>query len=190
MEWDAVSWSFADQIASLFELSEPSAALLAGDTPPDAFFATLRKAGALDDAVNFLALALPRRAAIAWARDCIAHTSRQAKLRRTDIVASSAVGAWLDDPSDERRWVAREAAEAAGFSSPEALLAMAIFVSGGSISQPGTPHPVPAAPELTGKLAGGAVLLASVRVPPQLIADTKSVFLDRGVEYATGAAQP
>ncbi|BCW90484.1 hypothetical protein sos41_36540 [Alphaproteobacteria bacterium SO-S41] len=190
MLWDAVSWSFADQIASLFELSEPSAALLAGDTTPEAFFATLRKTGALNDAVSFLALALPRRAAIAWGRDCIAHTVRQAKLSREDIVASAAVSAWLDDPSDERRWTAHDAAGAAGFASPEALLAMAVFVSGGSISPPGTPTPVPAAPELTGRLAGGAVLLAAVRVPPQLIADAKSAFLDRGVEYATGAAQP
>ena len=190
MLWDAVSWSFADQIASLFELSEPSAARLTGDLAPEAFFATLRQAGAIDDALPFMALALPRRAAVAWGRDCLAHTARQAKLRQADIVAFSAVASWLDDPSDERRWIAHEAANNAQLQSAEALLAMAIFVSGGSISPPGTPTPVPAAPEITGRLVAGAVLLAAVRVPPQLIADTKSVFLDRGVEYATGAAQP
>lgn len=186
MLWDAVTWSLADQVAALFDLGEQGAGLLTGDLLPEEFYAKLRAAGALDDAVNFLAVALPRRAAIAWGRDCVAHTAREARLKQPAILALSSVAAWLDDPSDERRWVAFQAAGNADNSGPEALLAMAVFLSGGSIAQPGTPQPVPAPPELTGKLAGGAVLLSAVRSPPQLIADTKAQFLDRGVKYATG----
>ena len=190
MMWDAVSWSFADQVANLFKLSEPRAGMLTADMPPEKFFAMLRQKGAMDDALSFLALALPRRAAIAWGRDCLAHTARQARLGRDDMHAATAVAAWLDDPNDDRRWTARGAADNIETPSAEGMLAMAVFVSGGSISQPGSPVPVPAPPELTGRLVAGAVQIAAVRVPPQLIADTKGAFLDRGAEYATGAAQP
>ena len=188
MEWDAVTWSLAEQVAELVALSEKGQALLTAGLGPSEFFDKLRAAGALDDAAGFLAVALPRRLAISWARDCVAHTAREAKLKQPALLALSAVGAWLDDPSEERRWTAHDAANNAGMDGPEALLAMAVFLSGGSISPPGTPQPVPAPPELTGKLAGGAVLLAAVRVQPQLIADTKLAFLDRGVKYAIGDA--
>jgi hypothetical protein len=188
MLWDAVQWSLASQIADLFKLSETGGALLTDTASPESFFAELRKAGALDDALAFMGLALPRRMAIAWGRECVLKTGREVRLRPADTVALSAVAAWLEDPSDERRWVAYEAANNAELESPEALLALAVFLSGGSISPPGTPQPVPAAPELTGKLVGGAVTLAAVRVQPQLIADTKAAFLDRGERYAIGSS--
>lgn len=184
MMWDAVQWSLAGQVADFVKLSERGAAALIEDEPPEAYFARLRAEGALDDALAFLAAALPRRVAVAWGRDCLGRTARAVRLRPADTAASSAVAAWLDDPVDERRRVAFEAAGAAEYASAEALLALAVFLSGGSLAAPGCPQQVPSAPELCGRMVAAAVALAAVRVQPALIADTKSAFLERGNQLA------
>ncbi|MFO1235957.1 MAG: hypothetical protein U1F24_02820 [Alphaproteobacteria bacterium] len=187
MMWDAVQWSLAGQVADFVKLSERGAAALIEDEAPEVFFDRLRAEGAQDDALAFLAAALPRRAAIAWGRDCVGRTARSARLRPADMAAYSAVGAWLEDPSDDRRRVAFEAAGNAEYATPEALLALAVFLSGGSIAAAECPQPAPVAPDICGRIVGAAVTLAAVRVPPALIADTKSAFLDRGRAFATGA---
>lgn len=184
--WDAVKWTRAGQIGRLFKLSEPGAALLIDEDPPEAFFARLREAQALDDAMAFLAFALPRRLAIAWGRDCVAQTAGDAGIGPADAAAFSAANAWLEDATDERRWTAHEAARAAEFRSAEAVLAMAVYASGGSVTPPGSEDAVAPPPDLAARLVSGAVVMAACRVPFEKMKDTKSAFLDNGAAYASG----
>ncbi len=187
--WNVVKWTLAGQITPFFKLSEAAAPLLDGEEPPEVFFSTLRDAGALDDAMQFLCYALPRRVAIAWGRDCVGRTAAGAKLKPVDLAAYSAAGAWLDDPSDERRWVAYDAAHAAEFGSAEALLAAAVYTSGGSLAAPHCPQPCPPPPEMAGQMVAGALAVAATRVEATEIAATKSLFLDRGSLFASGQAR-
>lgn len=186
--WDAVKFTQAGQVARLFDLSDEARALLDDRDTPEGFFNLLKDAGAQDDAMAFLSFALPRRQAIAWGRDCVNKTGRSVTLTLADTAATSAVAAWLDDPSEERRWTAHAAAMDAGLTTAEAMLAFSVYVSGGSLAPPNCPQPVQPAPDLAGRIVFGAVLIAAVRVVPQLIADTKAGFLDRGVAYARGTA--
>lgn len=184
--WTIVKWTLAGQITPFFKLSDAAAPLLDGEEPPEQFFGTLRAAGADDDAMQFLCYALPRRVAIAWGRDCVGRTANAVRLSPADMAAYSAVGAWLDDPSDERRWVASDAAKAAEYRSAEALLATAVYTSGGSLAAPHCPQPCPPPPELAGQMVAGALAIAATRVDAPLIAQTKSLFLDRGTMFAGG----
>ncbi len=187
--WSIVKWTLAGQITPFFKLSDAAAPLLDGEEPPERFFGVLRDAGALDDAMQFLCYALPRRTVIAWGRDCVGRTAGAARLSPTDMAAYSAVGAWLDDPSDERRWVAFDAAKAAEFRSAEALLAAAVYTSGGSLALPHCPQPCPPPPEMAGQMVAGALAIAATRVEATLIAETKTQFLDRGALFAAGQAR-
>ncbi len=184
--WKVVKWTLAGQVTPFFKLSDAAAPLLDGDEPPEQFFAALRDAGADDDAMQFLCYALPRRVAIAWGRDCVGRTAGPAALTPADVAAYSAVGAWLNDPSDERRWVAHDAALAAEFRSAEAILAVAVYTSGGSLALPHCPQPCPPPPELSGQMVAGALAAAATRVEAGQIAAAKAAFLDRGTLYASG----
>ncbi|MDZ5456860.1 DUF6931 family protein [Azohydromonas lata] len=53
------------------ELSVAGRAALAADPAPKGFLAALLEAGCLDDALQFLAHALPRARAVAWACVCV-----------------------------------------------------------------------------------------------------------------------
>lgn len=184
--WDAVRWTLATQLTALFDVSDDGAALLDPSDTPEHYFGLLRDAGALDDALRLLAFALPRRSCIAWGHDCVSRTAGAGKLKPADTAAHSAVGAWLNDPSDERRWVAHDTARTAEFRTPEALLGFAVYVSGGSLSPPQSNIQVPAPADMSARLVSGAVLLASVRTEPTAIGRVKEDFLSRGLPFATG----
>lgn len=187
--WNVVKWTLAGQITPFFKLSEKAAPLLDGDETPEQFFSALRQAGAQDDALQFLCYALPRRIAIAWGRDCVGRTADAVRLNPADMAAYSAVGAWLREPSDDQRYVAYDAALAAGFTSAEALLATAVYTSGGSLAAPHCPQPCPPPPEMAGQMVAGALAIASTRVEAGLIERTKATFLDRGSMFASGQAR-
>jgi len=184
--WNVVKWTLAGQITPFFKLSEAGAQLLDGEEPPEQFFAALRDAGAYDDAMQFLCYALPRRVAIAWGRDCVGRTASAVQLTPADMAAYSSVGAWLNDPGDERRYVAFDAAKAAEMRSAEALLAVAVYTSGGSLAAPHSPQPCPPPPEMAGQMVAAALAMAATRVDAREIASTKAAFLDRGTLFASG----
>lgn len=184
--WTAVKWTLAGQITPFFKLSDAAAPLLDEEAPPERFFSALRDAEAHDDAIQFLSCALPRRVAIAWGRDCVGRTAKSVRLTPADTAAYSAVGAWLDDATDERRWVCFDAANASEYKSAESVLALAVYLSGGSLAAPGCPQPVPPPPEVAGKMVATALAVAATRVEAHMIGPTKSMFLDRGTLFASG----
>ncbi len=180
MEWGQVRWTEARQLVAYQGVETEK--LPAEGLAPAQHFAGLRAAGEREDAAEFLALALPRFEAIAWAAHVIEEVADARKLAGPDRRALDYALRWLGDPNDERRRAAFDAASEASERAPERFLGMAVFFSGGSISGVDLP-PVPPAPELTGKMAGGALTFAAHR------AADPGATLDRALDLGEKVAQ-
>ncbi len=178
-DWKRVHWSEAGQVLAMQDKdAPPEVATLA----PSAHFAALRDAGSLDEAVTFLAQALPRYEAIVWAADCLRALMPPNTLETPDGAAYRAALQWIREPSDAHRWLAHDLATAPGSGVGAGVsLAMAAFMSGGSIV-PETAPPVQASPELAGRLAGAAILAALSGHPTRAAALAKC--LDAGEKIA------
>lgn len=156
-DWTNVRWANARQIA---ELIDPVAARTIGeDITPQDHFDALRAAGALEDAAMFLALALARFDAVAWAARAVAAAAAGPD---ADDATRSAVAAWINEATDERRRACWTAAQAAPEDSTGRLLGYAVFLSGGSISERDMPMVNPAL-DLAGRLAAAALIEAAHR---------------------------
>ena len=147
----------------------------AGLTPARNLYETFGS-GDYAAAVSFVALAHQPRVALEWgvaALKAVKYTP--AKESGGRVLA--AVEDWLDKPSEEGRRKAREDADAIGLESPEGVLAMAVFFSGGSITPKGTPDVEPP-PFACQKLVAGAVKLAVVgEAPDQAASRFRSVLV-------------
>jgi hypothetical protein len=161
MQWTRVKWSEAGQITALLS-SRPAGE---GDgLAPAEYFAGLLAAARYDGAVRFLALALPRFETVAWAARIVRDMARPAAPDQPETLALKSALLWLQDPVEGRRRSAFDAASAARPNSPEAMAAMAVFYSGGSVAPPDC-QPLPAPREAAGRFAAGAILLAAARDP-------------------------
>ncbi len=150
----------------LFKLTPPAAALLRPDHTPAGFFDRLVADGHLADARRLLAHALPPQRAVWWAALCLHHSrGRKPFATPAEDAAFDAAARWCAAPSDAARRAAGDAGWAAKPTTAAGTLAMAAFLSGGSMSLPGLPAVLPK-PHLCGRLAGVAVYLASVRFDP------------------------
>jgi hypothetical protein len=153
-EWPRTIWSEARQINSLNGLPD----MPDDHLPPADFFRLLRRAGRDREAALFLAQALPRYEAVAWAAAVIGGIAEaQPPALRA---ALDAVRAWLDDPTEARR---RVTGDVAGRTDPPAaatLCALAAFHAGGAIAPGDGPAP-PAPRGLTGRFAGAALIAAA-----------------------------
>ncbi len=156
-EWPIVRWTQARQLVRLLDAK---AAAPAEAIVPSAWFATLVAAGQLDDAAEFLGVALPRFECVAWAMQAITAMPRADTAAAGDADAARAVKAWLDNPDDDHRRAAHAAAEAADEASPEHLLGLAVFMSGGSIA-PADLDAVNPEPDICGRMAAAAVITAA-----------------------------
>lgn len=149
-EWPQTVWSTARQITSLNGWPD----MTDDHLPPAAFFAALRGAGRRQEAALFLAQALPRYEAVAWAARVIAG------FPELHTPAADAVERWLADPSEANR---RAAGDGAGRVDPPdaaTLCALAVFHAGGSVAPVALP-PAPPPRGSTGRFAGAAVIVAS-----------------------------
>ena len=179
-DWTQVRWTEARQILSL--MGQEEAELPEPGIDPKTYYAARRAAQDRSAATNFLGHALPRLEAIVWASHILDEQSRTITLAPMDRQALDYALRWIGDPNDDRRRTAMDAAGEAGRRSPERLLGMAVFYSGGSISLPDMP-PVLPPPEAAGRLAASAILIASHRV-----ADAAGMLdhaLDMGEKIAT-----
>ena len=158
-KWSQVKWTEARQIAEAMEV-EP-AALPEDGIDPRSFYQSLKDKGELDRAVRYLGHALPRFEAVAWAAHCVRSVPRD-QPHALDRQALDRTLQWLDEPTDDYRRAAQQAGQSASKGSPEGLLAMAAFMSGGSISPPDLP-PVNPPQEVCGRIASAAVLIAAHR---------------------------
>lgn len=149
--WTKVGWSNASQVLGI--IGQPFDDTSSANLPPDAYFTKLVETERLEDAATFVGHALPRFEAIMWAVQALRTRLPEGK---SDPIVTEVLR-WIDDPTDERRRAIFRMAEAAGGSSAPALLGYAVFMSGGSISEPDLPAVLPPA-DVCAKLAGAAVL--------------------------------
>ena len=174
----------AADVAKPLALSQGATGLLAAQMTPRQFFEALAAVPALaDDAIRFLAAALPKREAVWWGVLCL----KDGLLKPLDPVAAKAIATaetWVKDASEANRRAAGVAADAAGPGTAAGCLAAAAFWSGGSLN---APHlaPVPPREDLTGTAVAGAILLATIATPPTPAA-AKAKFIATGTEIASG----
>jgi hypothetical protein len=171
----------AADLAKPLPLSEAAKALLQPAHTPRQFFQVLATNPALaEDAIRFLAAALPKREAVLWGLACVRHT-----LPKPSPEAAKALTVaerWAKEPSEANRRACESAATAAGHGTPPGCLADAAFWSGGSLSAPHLP-PVPPRDDLTATAVTTAILLAAVTDLPNAAA-LRTRFVAMGAEIA------
>lgn len=177
--WSSVKFTEARQVAQLLRVREED--LPGAEIAPAEHYASMRSSEQRADAVRFLALALPRYESVAWAARLVEAEAERRRLNARDRQALEFALRWVGDPNDARRRAAFEAAEAADERSPERLLALAVFFSGGSISMPELP-PVLPPPDSCGSFTGAAVLAAAFRT------DAADQVLDRALDMGEAVA--
>lgn len=134
------------------ELEPKARALVKPDMKPEEFIGALREHACDLDALQVLANWLAKREAVWWGCLCTWHADRAALTPVEDAALVAAVH-WVQEPSEEHRRAAGDAAERAGLGSLAGGVAKAVFWSGGSMNPPRLPA-VPPPPALT------AVMLA------------------------------
>jgi hypothetical protein len=153
----------------------------AGDLEARAYFDGLVASGDREDAVIFLAHALPRREAIWWACLCLWH-----RLEPTPpAVADTALGEivrWVLEPAEPQRHAVVAVADSVD-DTPLGFLAQAVKYAGESMSAPGLPV-VPPPPFLAQRMVAGALRLEAARADDR--ADVFHHFLQWGADVAEG----
>ena len=157
--------------------------MLKDNPPPRECLNLLMANGHLQDAVRFLAHALPKREAVWWAWVSARRTAGAEPAPK--IKASlEATEKWIAQPSEENRRAAMSAAEAADVGTAAGCAGMAAFFSGGSLAPPEV-APVPPGPYLTAKAVSGAVILAALAGEPEKAPEQVRAILDQGLNVAT-----
>lgn len=172
--WNAVRLTEARQVAALMGHHRddwPEA-----DLPVRTRYEALRAAGSSAAAIKYLAHALPRLEAVAWAARVLEAQARQTPLVPSARHALDVSLRWLGERSEVHRRAAREAAEAIGKPTPERALGMAIFYSGGSVAGPHQP-PVMPPDHVAARYAVQAITGAAYRseTPDAVFADALAV---------------
>lgn len=147
------------EICRRFPLSAQAAPLLDGKSSPEGFVAALLGKQLFEDALGVLAHALPPRDAVWWACQCAWHVGRPALPAPQEQALRAAVR-WVREPVEVNRRAAETASAVAGANTPAGCIALAIYVSGGSLAPEGAAS-VPPPPFLAGTTLRAAVLLAA-----------------------------
>jgi hypothetical protein len=158
--------------------------LVTDDRRPQEILDSLVAADHLADAIRFFALALPKRSSIWWGTLC-AWNAYGAQLTGEDLAALETTLSWLRSPGEINRRAAEAAGRKASVRRPAGALAMAAFMSGGSISRPDLPFVEPG-PQATARLVAGAILLAAVLREPLQYRDHYRQYLAIGLDVAHG----
>jgi hypothetical protein len=179
-EWTRVKWTEAGQVVSFGD--EDATADKDWSLPPSDYFGRLRAQARREEAVKFLALALPRLEAVAWAARTVRDMTADAEPKPSRVRALRSALLWVSDPRENRRRAAHEAAQDCDMASAERLVAMGAFCSGGSIAPDDCPAVQPPR-NAAGLFASGAVLYAAAVAPNRLAA------LDRALDAGARIAQ-
>jgi len=176
----------AQEVTVLYEPSEAAVQLSDADTTPARFVDLLFDAELFDDAIMFLAYALPKREAVWWGIACARDVAPD-DLPEEGVAALQAAEAWLSDPTDENRRNSFEAAKAATYDTPPGCIALAVFFSEGSLSPADCP-PVPVGEGFCARTTAAAILLSSLQVAPDDVAAKAKAFALSGIEAARSIA--
>lgn len=153
------------EISETAGLSDAARALVTEDSTPSIYLDTLEKQEMFQDAIRFLAFKLPTDSGIKWAIACVKDLrSPESKEQKDEPLDAS--DQWVNAQGDPTRWAAKDAADKAKNPGPSNMIAMAVFMSGGSMSPPGAPETPP--PQYAAqKMIAGGVLVVVVSHEPQ-----------------------
>jgi hypothetical protein len=180
----------AEAVCRLFKPTPAARAMIVPGLPACVLFHQLVGLGLYADARRLLAHALPPRRAVWWAALCL-HDSGTRKPFDTpeEEAAFAAAVCWVLTPGEAARRAAGAAGWAARPHTAAGQLALAAFLTGGSMSRPGLPAVYPE-PHLCGRLCGVVVYLASVRFDPARYKNYLRQYLEVGLEVARGLNLP
>ena len=164
-------------------LKEAKQLLREGMNPQD-YLAALIENKKYVDAIHFMAHALPMREGIWWGCLCLQHACGDS-LNSPDRAAATTAVRWVMQPTEENRTAAKAPADAAPPPSVAGALAMAAFLTGGSILPPHLPL-TPPAPFAAAKSVALAVTLASIKTEPPKISRMQRSYVELAIEIAEG----
>ena len=153
------------EISEISNLSEGARELVREDSTPATYVDSLEKQELFQDAIRFQAHHLATDAGVKWACAC-ARELQPPDRKDKKNESLEAADRWLQAPGDATRWTAKEAAEKGGMESPGDLAAMAVFLSGGSITPPEAPE-TQAPPYSAQKMLVGSILIAVLADQPE-----------------------
>ncbi|WP_156841952.1 DUF6931 family protein [Novosphingobium aquimarinum] len=177
--WSKVQWTESNQILRLLDRDEAEIAAMPRDVA-ECHRAYLAQ-GRAPEAISYLAMALPRFEAVRWGCLFLDEMSRIDGLARPEQQALDSVQRWVGEPIEAYRRAAFAASQLAREDSPERMIALAAFFSGGNVSSPDL-EPVEPPPHAAGRFAGVAVLGAAYRKGPD--AERAARALQMGLEHA------
>jgi hypothetical protein len=153
------------ELSETAALSATACALVKEDSTPASYLDSLEKGELYPDAVRFLAFKMPTDAGIKWSIACVKDL-RAPDLKDQKDEPLDASDNWVKAPGDPTRWAAKEAGDKAEKAGASNLIAMAVYMSGGSLTKPGAPE-VPPPQYSAQKFIAGAVQVAVVSHEPQ-----------------------
>jgi hypothetical protein len=159
-------------------VSPAASALVQDGSTPASYLDSLEKQELYQDAIRFLAQKLPTDVGVKWASSCIKELSSPESKKEKDEPLEAA-DQWVKAQGDPTRYAAKDAADKAKNPGPSKLVAMAVFMSGGSMAPPGTPQ-APPPPNVAQKMVAGAILIVVVSHEPQKATDRYKQALKMG----------
>ncbi len=166
-------------------LSEEALKLMQPSHKPEQFIELLAGKKMWHDATMFLAFALPKREAVWWVLQCCKQAIGQAPAPAI-ANAIQVTEKWVIEPTEQSRRATQAAAEAAEMSSPAGMIALAAFMSGGSIAPDKVREEIYPPEHITPLLLGAAVKSCSVLPKPEKADEKLQQYYLLGVEVATG----
>lgn len=185
MQLKKVSFAKAMEVCADTALSDEAMLLMNESIAPPEYLEQLISAKHYQDAIKFLARALPSREAAWWA--CV--SARNGVDEHTSANETKAIRLaeqWVFKPTDENRHKAHDAVGPLENDSPIHWVGMAVLWSGGSMAPPDVPN-VPTAPNMCGMAVSGAVMLAGLSDEVEESAQRYELFLKRGIAIANGS---
>jgi hypothetical protein len=179
-----VEIALAGDVAGKCDLDDEVLPLISGETTAREFVERLMEQSRFADGITFLAAALPKREAVWWGcQSCGGADS--STLPPDDRRAIEAAKQWVLDPSEDNRRSAEAAAKAGQLLTAPSCVAMASFLSGGSLAPPGLPE-VPPPEHLTGHSVGCAVKFVATSGNADQIEVNQRRLLELGIAVADG----
>jgi hypothetical protein len=179
-----ISARSAGELCQHVGLGQEARDLLGDDLAPRAFLERLLDGNYYQDAVRFLAHALPKREAVWWGCLCVGHAAHLGGTSQVPAALQAAVQ-WVVDPSDQNRRAAEWPGGSAQPPSPSGCLAVAAFLSGGGMHPPKVTG-ASAAPFLAARTVGEGILLAATGGDPAGVVTQLRAFLALGIGIANG----
>lgn len=174
----------AAEVSATYEAGPAVQAIAYGILTPIAAIEQLSGAGELLEAIQFMARWLTKREAIWWGAMCL-WQSRRPQMSAPAEATLQAIVQWVLDPTDDKRYLVQERSRTVKAGEPVSVLALALFSSGGSISQPELPVVEPEA-DCTADVVAKMLRLVAMRVPDYRRDEAYQQFLRIGMEIVAG----